>query len=101
MMLDITKVVPKEILTKTGNKICQFHIAYPGERVLVTNTKDKHHNIWYPNHITVTEGTILLYYSWPAGKNQSQDKNTGFRCNYLILPRHIPLDQLTMNTLGL
>lgn len=100
-MLDIIKVVPKEILTKTGNKIYQLQIAYPGEKVFVANTKDKYHDIWYPKYITVSEGTILLHYSWPAGRNQSQDKNTGFRCNYLILPRYIPLDQLTMNALGL
>lgn len=101
MMLDITTVVPKEILTKTGNKIYQLHIAYPSEKVLVANTKDKHHDIWYPKYIAVPEGTILLHYSWPTGRNQSQEKNTGFRCNYLILPRYIPLDKLTMNTLGL
>ncbi|MEK6904932.1 MAG: hypothetical protein AABX24_00875 [Nanoarchaeota archaeon] len=101
MMLDLSKIVPKEILTKSGNKTYPLHIAYLGEKVLIANTKNKHSDIWYPRYITVPEGTILLWYSWPTGRNQSQDKNTGLRYNYLVLPRYIPLDQLTMNTLGL
>ena len=101
MFIDTSAIVPKIILTKTGNKTYTLHIAYPCEKVLVKKTKDKWKNIYHPKYIIVPEGKICVWYSWPAGRNQSQDTNTGMRFKYFLLPKKIPLDKLTMNALGL
>ena len=101
MILDLSKIIPKNIYTKSGNKTYRLHISYQGERILIANPKDKHHDIWYPQHITVPPGKICVWYSWPAGRNQSKVGNCGKRYNYLLIPRFLPLDKLTMNALGL
>lgn len=101
MILDLSKVVPKNIYTKSGNKTYRLHISYPGERILIANPKDKHHKVWYPQHITVPHRKICLWYSWPAGRNQSLVGNCGKRYNYLLIPQFLLLDKLTMNALGL
>lgn len=101
MLIDTNAIVPKQILTKTGNKGYPLHIAYPGEQVLVKKTKDKWKDIYHSKYITIPEGKICVWYAWPAGRNQNQDKNTGLRFKYLLLPGKIPLDKLTLNALGL
>jgi len=101
MILDLSRIVPKNIYTKSGDKTYRLHISYQGERILIANPKDKHHDVWYPQHITIPNGKICLWYSWPSGRNQSQINNSGKRYNYLIIPRFLPLDKLTMNALGL
>ncbi len=101
MILDLTKIAPKEIYTKSGNKIYPLRISYPGEKILVANPKDRHYPVWYPKHIVIPNGKVCLWYSWPSGRNQSQINNSGKRYNYLLIPRFLPLDKLTMNALGL
>ncbi len=101
MILNLSRIVPKNIYTKSGNKTYRLHISYPGERILIANPKDKHHKKWYPQYLTVPNRKICLWYSWPAGRNQSQVGNCGKRYNYLLIPHFLPLDKLTMNALGL
>ncbi len=101
MKLDLSKIVPKEILTKSGNKIYSLNLSYAGETILISTAKDKHKDIWYPKWIKVPENQICLWYSWSAGRNQSQNINSGRRYKYLLLPQFLPLDKLTFNALGL
>ncbi len=101
MRLDLSNLAPKVILTKSGNKTYSLNVAYSNEKVLIVNTKDKHSNARYQKQITVPESCICLWYNWPAGRNQSQEINTGIRYNFFIAPQYLILDRLTMNALGL
>jgi hypothetical protein len=100
-LLNLSKIVPKEILTKSGNKQYQLNVSLSGETILISITKDKHKDIWYPKWIKVPNNSICLWYSWPSGRNRSQNINSGRRYKYLLLPKLIPLDKLTLNALGL
>lgn len=99
--LDLATIAPKFVLTKTGNKIYPLNIAFEGDKVLVANTKDRHTGKYSQTHITVPKDKICLWYDWPAGQNQYKKGNIGLRHKYLLIPRFLPLDKLTMNALGL
>ncbi|MFH1276451.1 MAG: LAGLIDADG family homing endonuclease [Candidatus Woesearchaeota archaeon] len=101
MNLNLSKFVPKEILTKSCGKSYSLKIANYGEKVLISNTKDKYKHKWYQRYITIPKRCMGLWYSWPAGKNQNQTNNSGRRYNYLLIPKYLPLDKLTLNALGL
>jgi len=92
---------PKIISTKTNNKQYNLGWALSGETILVGRRKDKYSNIYYKNFLTVPKGKFCLYYYWSCGRNQSSNINKGTRCKYLILPKSIPADALTLNALGL
>ena len=99
--IDITKILPNKILTKSGNKIYPINIALQGEKVLVSRAKEKHGSDYIEKWITVPSGSVCIWYSWPSGRNQSSNKNNGIRFKYLILPQFIPLDEVTLVALGL
>ncbi len=94
-------MIPSVILTKTGNKTYPLQIALEGDNVLIRNTKHKHKNSYSKSYITVPDGKICVWYSWKTGKNQKCSSNNGVRINYIVLPRYIHFNKLTLNALGL
>ncbi len=101
MKLDLLHIVPREIYTKSGNKVYSLNIAKSGERVIISRRKDKWHNFYHTKEITVPKDNLCLWYFWPTGRNQNQTKNSGLRYKHLIIPRNLPLDKLSLNALGL
>lgn len=99
--LDLAKIAPKQILTKSGNKSYPLKVSYQGEKVLIANTKDRHNGTYTKSYLRVPKNKVCLWYKWPAGRNQYQRKNTGYRFKYLLIPKQILLDKLTLNALGL
>ena len=68
-MLDLSKIVPTEIFTKSGENIYTLNIAYEGDEVLISNKKDKHSDNRNFSFLKVPNGKLCLWYSWPAGRN--------------------------------
>ncbi len=98
--LDLIKVLPKRIFTKSGNKIYNLNFGFAGERILISKAKDKKGNV-NKRFIRVPENQICLWYKWPVGRNQFNKENNSYRFKYVLLPRYIQLDKLTLNALGL
>lgn len=100
-LIDIRKIIPDRILTKSGNKIYKLNITLPRGKVLISRAKEKHGSNYIKKWVKVPDESICIWYSWPSGRNQSSDKNNGVRFKYFILPRFIPLDDVTLIALGL
>ena len=86
-------------MTKLNAK--QLRVSKPNEKILIRKTKHKYKNSYKNTHIIVPQNKICTWYKWPAGRNQSSKKNTGFRYKHLLIPQIIPCDKLTLNALGL
>jgi|GEM_PF-5576564 len=99
--IDLVKIVPRRINTKFTNKSYSLNLAYSGEYILISRRKIKGSDGYIEKRIRIPKNYFCVWYKWPCGKNQNSDENNGVRFNYLILPRYIPLDELTLVSLGL
>ncbi len=99
--IELAGYAPAVIHTKSGNKKYKLNIAFTNEKVLVSNSKDKHKPKYYKKFVCVIKNRICLWYYWKCGHNQNSRKNKGVRYKHLLVPAKIPLDKLTLNSLGL
>jgi hypothetical protein len=99
--LDLSTIIPGKIHTRFTNKIYPLNVALEKENVLISRRRQKHSQRIIKTGIKTPKNHICIWYRWPCGRNQTSNKNNGFRYKYLVLPRYLSLDDTTLTSLGL